>query len=86
MHIKPETHKICGRHSGLKALKIIGMVSQQFATLTAAFTIHFAELKGMENQYEHFKIVYKLISFKSFKSFKKKSTVYKQLHMTTSIY
>lgn len=68
MHIKPETHKICGRHSGLKALKIIGMVSQQFATLTAAFTIHFAELKGMENQYEHFKIVYKLIS----KSFKKK--------------
>lgn len=82
MHIKPETHKICGRHSGLKALKIIGMVSQQFATLTAAFTIHFAELKGMENQYEHFKIVYKLIS----KSFKKKSTVYKQLHMTTSIY
>lgn len=55
MHIKPETHKICVRCSGLKALKLIGMVSQQFATLTAAFTVHFAELNGMENQYEHLK-------------------------------
>lgn len=48
--MKPETHKICVTCPGLKAVKMIGIVSQQFSTQEAAFTIHFAELKGMKNK------------------------------------
>lgn len=43
--MKPEMYKICVMRSGLKAVKIIGMVSQQISTQGTAFFIHFAKPK-----------------------------------------
>lgn len=43
--MKPDMDKICVMLSGLKAVKVIRMVSQQISTKEAVFVIHFAELK-----------------------------------------
>lgn len=45
MCMKPEMDKICVKCSGLKAVEVMGMVSQPISTQEAAFVIHFAELK-----------------------------------------
>lgn len=55
MHMKHtyERHKIHVMCSGLKTVKITGMVAQKMND----FTIHFAELKGMKNKWKFFKIL-----------------------------
>lgn len=47
--MKPKTHKVRAMCPRLKAIKMLRMVSKEFASFRVLFTTYFSKLKGMEN-------------------------------------